>query len=564
MRFASDIEKMDKVWLESLPHLIVALPRRPLDINSVVLELEALKILQKDQELLAQDPLILPEIIELKANLFEYLVSELDDLVEPEKENLIWYEKGNPIRDESEEKAIWSIRDTLLALFRARFPLTPKINNEQIVRRRVTRVSKSARKRCILGILERSGSPDLGYSGASSADASIFRTVLAASGLYRKIGKEWNWVRDSSELSDPGMGAILDILKDFFSIPAQYPKSFSTLVQHLTQAPVGLRTGVVPLMLAVGFKAFGICGAPRQRIEDGWLYVDDITPNVIEMMAEQPDLFELEVLAYTEEQAELIRALALEFNPAPEARETDLLRAFYDAILHWQNHLPPAAFRSRGLGKEASDLQRVLRQTNNDPAHLLFRAFPDIAQRHALDAACMVYVSIARQQMEAVTARYITDAINVAKLVFAGRGQYDGMNEFRDASLPEIADRWAALLPIALDESSVLDRPARGILSRARKALDNKYSEIGFIRALSGILSGVDFEAWDDSSARDFEHALRGQVRKIEDAVLSLEDNTEGLSLFLRDRISLLLNKHMKAAGSDVTRGFIDEILEKI
>jgi hypothetical protein len=50
----------------------------------------------------------------------------------------------------------------LAEIFERRFPDTPVIRNEQVVRRRVTAVSKSARKRCILAVIQ--GSAGMGIN----------------------------------------------------------------------------------------------------------------------------------------------------------------------------------------------------------------------------------------------------------------------------------------------------------------------------------------------------------------------------------------------------------------
>ena len=66
----------------------------------------------------------------------------------------------------------------------SRFRLTPRIANEQLVRRRVTPQSRSAPAS---GFSSASSSasrvPHLGYAGETSSDASFYRTVLAGAGF---------------------------------------------------------------------------------------------------------------------------------------------------------------------------------------------------------------------------------------------------------------------------------------------------------------------------------------------------------------------------------------------
>ena len=45
----------------------------------------------------------------------------------------------------------------------------------------------------MLAIIERTGIRALGYEGATSADASLYRTVLERTGLYGCIAGVWRW-----------------------------------------------------------------------------------------------------------------------------------------------------------------------------------------------------------------------------------------------------------------------------------------------------------------------------------------------------------------------------------
>ncbi len=550
----SDLDALDLQWLKRRPHLIVALPHRGLDLEPATLELEALKRLSQDKELLSLDPLIERELAELKTNAFEYLSSRLELLTEPEHGGVNWYSRGEPI----DMTAPGAVYEALSSIFDERFPKTPKIRNEQIVRRKVTAQSKSARKRCILGILERTGAPDLGYTDSTSADASIFRTVFEVTGLYRSTDVAGEWVTNPKKVGDPGMSLAWQALKDFFSVPNEEPKLFLGLVKQLTDSPIGLRPGLLPLMIAAGLKAFGSCLALRQDVGGKWIYVEDIQPTVIEAIADKPEAFELEVVSRTKEQVSLIRRLTEEFNPILDGQETDQVRAFYDAVYSWRRNLPPSALKARDLGEEASRLQRVLRQTDGDPVHLLFRAFPDIASCETLDEACVAYISLARKQIEQLTAVYTERAIATAKVAFSNQ------NASKGVSLLDAAATWAEILPVTLDKHAGLDRLSKGIISRSRQALNGRYTEASFVRALSGMLSGKDFEEWDDATAREFEQSLRANLRKIEDAALSLDDTAEGLSLFLEKKVRALLEKHAQVAGQKTTKAFLDEVLRDV
>ena len=560
---------LDRARLENRPHLVIAVPRQSPDLSDAVLELMALEELARDEELLSQDPLIKPELLELESDTAEDLAARLEYLVNPERGGVIWIQGGVPVDMDSGDfgktgRIRATVQKTLTDILATRFSDTPVIRNRQIVRRHVTMQTRSARKRCVLGILERSGMPDLGYGTSSSADASIFRTVFKVTGLYQSTDTVGDWQRDPKNLADSGLAAVWTILRDFFSTPEQQPKLFEDLARRLSGSPVGLRDGVIPLMIAAGLKAFGACLALRENRQGQWTYIDDIRPGTIESIADHPETFELEVISISKKQDRLIRELTREFHCVIDTREQDLLRAFYDALLYWCANLPPAAFKARGLGNEASALQRVLRQTGHDPAHLLFRAFPDIASRDKLDADCIAYISRARQQMERLTELHVNQAIDITKSALGGMNNTGNSDEPGPGTLLEIASAWADHLPVALDTMPGLDHLAKALISRARQALNGRYDEAGWVRACSVILTGTEIDNWDDATARNFERALRMQARDIETAVLSLEDGTEGLSLFLEHRIRTLVSRHAKGVDRKTTLKFIEDISREI
>ena len=70
------------------------------------------------------------------------------------------------------------LRTALSSIMEEVFEHCPRINNEMIVRHRPSAIVVNARKKLMLGILERSGMEGLGIVG-NFPDSSMFRCVLA-------------------------------------------------------------------------------------------------------------------------------------------------------------------------------------------------------------------------------------------------------------------------------------------------------------------------------------------------------------------------------------------------
>lgn len=536
-----DFGKLGGKWMKDHPHFILALADRSPDLDMASLEADAYSRLEKDDLLLEMDPRVGRELSELKGDILEFLLGRASSLTDPAAGTVSWFSQNRCIG------AGAGLRpgEILSDIFETRFPATPRIANEQVVRHKVTAQTKSARKRLLLGVLERSDLAFMGYKDLSSSDASMFRTTLVATGLFDDAAGQW---RAPGALRDAGMRDAWARIESFYTFPDSRTRSFVDIILELTQPPLGIRPGVVPILLTAGLRAFASLIAIRKIIDGRWIYLDDIVPSTMEEIAENPEAFEIEVIEASAAQRKRIVALSAEFSPLPDEVETDLIRAFHDAVSQWMRALPPAATTARGLGLEADALQLALRQTRADPAHLLLRALPSIAGRKRLDEQTLAFVSEGRKQMERVTDRYAAEAIHAVKMAF-GTASSDG-----DALA--IVKAWADRVPPSLAQNASIDSISRAILKRALRADAGSDTERSFTRALSAMLLGRDFEEWDDGASREFTRSLKGRIREIEDAILSTGDLGESAAPFLSDRIrtyvSLLEQTSGKAAASAI------------
>ena len=550
---ADDIKSLDVCWMTSSSQLILAAPKKQLDLNAALTEACAIDRLSRDHVLLATDPLIEREILELKAAAFEYLTSRLSDLCDPETNQIVWFSGGVPV-DEGLPKG-----EFLSRLFSERFKETPRFRNEQLNRKVVSSQMKSARKRCILGILERTGLPDLGYTNSTSADASIFRTIFKVTGLYKTLNGSGRWAHPD-EIDDPKLGKVWGIIREFYTKARGTEtevctKSFEKIIGILSSAPYGIRPGLLPLLFAAGLRAFGKFVSINRESGNKWQYLDDIQPSDIEMIFVTPDRYEIVVLEPDQEIVVCIEELTAGFSIYLDDQERDMIRAFYDALQGWLRNLPASALRSQSVGTEARTLQRALKHSSKDPSALLFGTFPKIAGQVKLNQETVIFVSTARQQIEQVTLAYERQAISIATRIFGGHSVEER------GSLLEAAYAWSACLPKVMEKSTLLDLMDRGIISRARTSLKGRYTNAGFARALSAMILGIEFNDWCDATAKVFEHELSTCVRRIEDTALFTVDSGKEITPLLETKIANYGKRLIAAIGSESARTRVLEIM---
>lgn len=534
------------------PHLLVALPRRMTEAGETLAGLRAVDTLLGREELIASDPMVARELHELRADAEISLRHALDRLMNPDRGDVIWL-CGSAEHDFADGRDAGSV---LAEIFERRFPDTPVIRNEQVVRRRVTAVSRSARKRCILAVIERSGSPSLGYEAATSADASIYRTVFEATGLYRPRGGIWGWASPDELSTDPGLKAVWTVIHTFFSQPEDTAKRFDSLLDELSASPIGLREGVAPLLIAAGMQAFARSVALREIGEVARRYVDDIQPTVIEDICAAPQKYELEVSDLSAAQTANLEAMIQELVGVQDHQEPDLLRCFYDAVLERRRNLPPTALNTPGLGPNADLLQPLLRRRGLDPLALLRRDLPRVLDEAALSDKTVAIFSKALCEMEAVTESFAMQAAEIAHKVFNGR--------LRSKPLPllEAAQAWGVGVPVDLSGPCDLSQEARGVLSRARSAAKAPRGELGFVAILSAILSGHEFKEWDDSRVEIFRAQLQSAVDRVEDYALSRAEDSEVYAPFLKNSIENAFRLYCSKLGREKMMRYLKDIYE--
>ena len=531
------------------PHLIAALPRRSAEVAEILADLMAVKALLDRSDLLETDPLVASELLELQAEAEMALRQALERLMNPDRGEVVWL-SGGAVHDFASGANPGEI---LTRIFETRFPDTPYIRSEQVVRRKVTAVTRSARKRCILAIIERTGTPSLGYDGATSADASTYRTVFERTGMYALRGTDWRWARPT-ELSDPGMRRVWEVIGDFFSRADDHVKGFQPLVERLSAPPIGLREGLFPLLIAAGLRNFGRGIAVREFVDGRQRYVDDIQPSLIERLCEAPSRFELEVFPFTTQQTQNLELMVREVVYDLDPHEPDLVRAFYDGLLDWRNALPPSALTARGLGEAADLLQPLLRRRSFDPLNLVVRELPRALGDDPLSDHSVRVFRDAVAQIGTVAEAFATKAAAAATDLFNARISGTAV------TLLQAAEAWAEALP--LDEVGVrtLDQEARGILSRSRAARNAPRGELGFVTMLSGILFGIGFDEWDDRTIVSFRDRLESAVHRLEIAALDRADGSPAFAPFLKNRLANIFDQYSSRIGREALMQYIEEI----
>ncbi len=467
----------------------------------------------------------------------------LNRLLWPSETGARWFHGG-------QEQVIQSpaaLRRALSQIMEAVFPETPRILNDLIVRQRPSAVVVNARKRLLMGMLERSGEETLGVVG-NFPDASMRRTVLVATGLYRKGVAGWGYAKPEDLRADPGLRSVWKVLSDFFTKPSDEPKGVKQLLDQLGKPPYGVRAGLLPILFTAAFKAF-----PRviALSRDG-RYVTDILPTEVEQLCREPERYSVRVLGLDPGRREYLLGFAAAFGVAPrDAESTDVIRLAYEALEGWKAALPPGVWSTRELPEHALLFRDTLAK-DSDPHSLILRQVPRALGDPDLRDAVRVLSRITqcRGELESVTRRYQVAATETLRRSF---GVAEG-----DLRLPllEAAKRWAGFLRNALPDQT--DGVAKALVSRADGAYE---TEAKLLDSVSSLLLGKTLDRWDDSTVVSFEREVVATVRRVEEVAISGASDAEGaageaLAGLVQTRVRQLYGKLVDLLGESAAEQF--------
>ncbi len=549
-----ELEEAESVIRDGLKNnrLLVAIPRGELNLFGAALEVAAIQHMQVDSELLESDPLAAAELQQMSDDSRDHLDRMAEGLTNPSDTGCRWFYQGNELTIHSPK----ALRGQLSEVMEQVFPSSPKIRNEMIVRRNPSAILVNARKKLLLGILDRTGEENLGIIG-NFPDASMFRTVLFNTGIYRQSTNGlWGYSMPEC-IEDEGLQAVWQEIRDFLSLPNEQFKKFEDLFDRLASPPFGVRAGVLPILLAAGLKAF----PSATTLLRGGEYVPDILPSVIEHLCKHPQSYNLKVLDLDTSTKSYLGEVSkiLGEGSDVETYESDLLRRAFEAWESWKATLPVGARTTRLISERTRKLQDLLGR-RLEPAELFLARFPDaMGCDGSSDPTLTKKIKMSLHELETIADQYAAAASTTLKRKL-------GMGEASEKdSARRVAETWADLFPTDL-APMLPDPSARALMNLSMRPYR---SDSQLVNALSSVLIAKPLSAWDDRSLLDFEQQLNAAVQGIEDHALTMvlegpqatrQEARSALGNILKRRIARSFGILGEILGESEARTFIQSL----
>lgn len=512
---------------EEWARTVVVTPSDPIQVEDAALEVEALLSLRRNEELLAQDPLVAREIDELLAMSRSHLSMIIHRLTSDRPASSEWWHAGIKLDVDTDRPAAIAISK----LMDDWYPKTPHVVNDQIVRTRLSRPMSTARIRMITRLMGHADTPGLAYQeDEGAAEASVYRTVLMRTGLHCvKDGR--GAFADPADLRDPGLSEVWELIRDFFTTKGV--KRLDELTLRLSAPPYGVAAGLMPILVMAGYKAFARAVAIRTEGR----YVRDILGFDSTRMFQEPTNTEFEIYGGGTQALRYLDEFVDTFSYERPGEFDEKVMVATMALERWRSSIADGARRSRRMTDEARSMLRVI-QYAEDPATLIMQTLPEtLGPSDKSYAAKLTYVLDAlrrcRDSIDALVDGYLRDAVEVVGDVLS----LDGRQQDALASVRE----WVGCFDVeSLSRRQDMKLTDITILKTADDARNGRHSAEGLARVVSQILIKRTIDKWQDDTKEHFRKELREARERIEAASLDVETPSEKMIPVIESRMKYL------------------------
>jgi hypothetical protein len=252
-------------------------------LRNAVAEVLALESIQDKSQELHSDPVAQRELrdyMQIAHNVEKLQVALL--LEHPQ--HSLWYWQQKPLNINSKRDFQSCLSDVLGKLYYK----MPIIKNELINRDKPSSQASAGRNKLLEMMLQNADKEDLGIE-KFPPEKAMYRAVLHETGIHQKDNNgHWKFHTPPSHSSIHSTWLEIEA---FLASTNQQAHPFSKLNQTLTQAPYGLKKGILPILY---LAAYIIHQDELALYEDG-AYLPTMTKDALERFVKTPDLFKVQL-----------------------------------------------------------------------------------------------------------------------------------------------------------------------------------------------------------------------------------------------------------------------------
>ena len=372
------------------------------------------------------------------------------------------------------------------------YPSTPVVRNEILNRTELTTQGTRARRLLLEAMIERGAEPDLGLEGYGP-DVAMYRAFLQGTGLHRSASK--TGPPEFRAPSDESVKPAWERVQRAFRDARTRRVNVRDLYGALQSPPIGMRAGVIPVLLTVAL----LTRRDDVAIYEHGTFKPLLTPDLVERLVRNPAHFEIKHFASTRgARRQVVGALARRLGAERGSRRYRVATvvAVVGRLVSTARRLDRFTLRTSDLGEDALAVRNVL-VAAVEPDRLLFEALP----------AALGFPPVG------ASARDYADADAYAQAVAAALGELSGRPDRLLAELLTLllessaeTSRQAVSAQAASLEGQVLDPDTRAfVLTLANDAAESDHD---WIRAVATVVARKAPSEWADEDVVRFRQEL--------------------------------------------------------
>jgi len=510
----STLQELNKLrqWASNLsePRVLVVIPTEPLGLSYLVLDLAALRKIQRDWPELEDDNIAMKELASRIESTEDFLNDSLSSVLEPNTKDAIWYWCGRlkiiPNRR--------ILNETLSEICDEIFTATPKIRNELINRENISSQVVVAVKKIIQGLLFSSNEIKVGLHG-NGPEISIFTAVLEEHGLFKEQRSgQWRLVAPKKEVSNDINAGWFEI-EQFLRSTGDSAKTFEELYYKLSAPPYGLRKGVISFLIWTVLIYFH----GTVSLYENNTYIRDWTVELFDKFVRAPSLFSVRRLLLPNIKGKLLQKLNKKIPNANNLRVIDSgvpLNGFLSNLYGWYSTLSDYTKQTHKLSQEAEQFFNIL-LTVTDPIDFIFDKIPSL---FGLDNLRSVIENDTADNQRKYLKRYVR--------------KFGAIIDEIDKAYPELineiiiflASRFGSLATVtdlqqlfqAIDSEiieHIVDKQAKAFVLRARQTHAN---DLLWIESTTSALCDQAPKFWSDHHLEEFKNKLSVVILQLNEA----------------------------------------------
>ncbi len=311
-----------KKALELIPTLpaervVYVVPKQPLLILEPLQELLALYHLKNDAAFLSTDERLPREVDFFIEDAQRRLTRALRPLTHSNSQEVSWWWHNNSAWQEEAVNTEGDVSRLLSRLCNRWFEKTPELNNESVNQQQLTKQQRRAAEKVIDALLSYQDSEfpeNLGLVGFGP-DYLIFRTLLVRPQLLQPVDEnneagEVEYWRLAMPEGDEPLAPIWNEVERFLELALENEQEVSDLIDTLQSPPYGLRSGILPVLLAamLHHRLHVLTIRRNRRI------ISPFTGAIFTELCHKPEQFTLEVGPWDEQRAMLWQVLQGQFH----------------------------------------------------------------------------------------------------------------------------------------------------------------------------------------------------------------------------------------------------------